>query len=219
MPQPLVIAYHLIWSAYGFWLPNDPRGSTSHNVEDKKIAELGEWHFGRRKIQPPGKVIREFQEKAAAVLKYSLLKFEGREVEEFTAAFRETIDQQRYTCYACAIMPDHVHILIRKHKHSAEEMIEYLQEAGRLRLRKANHRSGDHPVWGGEGWKVFLYHPSEVRRIIRYIERNPMEWGLPKQKWPFVVEYNDWPLHLGHSPNSPYAKGLRNHYSGKQKHR
>jgi hypothetical protein len=74
MPKPLVIAYHLIWTAYGFWLPNDPRGSTSHNIRDKKIAELGQWHFGRYKTQPTGDAIREFQEKAAAVLKYPLFK-------------------------------------------------------------------------------------------------------------------------------------------------
>jgi hypothetical protein len=24
----MVVAYHLIWTAYGWWLPNDPRGSS-----------------------------------------------------------------------------------------------------------------------------------------------------------------------------------------------
>ena len=32
-------------------------------------------------------------------------------------------------------MPDHVHILIRKHKHLAEDMLENFQAASRLRLR------------------------------------------------------------------------------------
>ncbi len=134
MAKPLVIAHHLIWTAYGFWLPNDPRGSTSHKVADKKIAELGQWHFGRRKTQPSGNVIREFQEKAAEVLKYSLLKFNQQDIKEIANAFADIINQQRYTCYACAIMPDHVHILIRKHKHSAEQMIEYFQESTRAAL-------------------------------------------------------------------------------------
>jgi REP element-mobilizing transposase RayT len=38
-----------------------------------------------------------------------------------------------YTCYACAIMPDHVHLLIRKHKNLSEEMIEKIQALGRRR--------------------------------------------------------------------------------------
>jgi REP element-mobilizing transposase RayT len=217
MPNPLVIAYHLIWTAYGFWLPNDPRGSTSHKIRDKKIAELGQWHFGRRKEQPSGKLVREFQEKAAAVLKYELLKFDQPEIKAIAAAFMDIIEQQRYTCYACAVMPDHVHVLIRKHKHTAEEMIEYLQTNSRLRLCESNLRSRDHPVWGGEGWKVFLYHPAEVRNIIHYIRDNPIKWGLPPQNWPFVAEYDDWPLHPGHNPNSPYARGLRNYSPWKHK--
>ncbi len=31
MPS-IVIAYPLIWSIYGYWLPNDPRGSTSKTL-------------------------------------------------------------------------------------------------------------------------------------------------------------------------------------------
>jgi hypothetical protein len=27
--KPIVIAHHIMWTLYGWWLPNDPRGSTS----------------------------------------------------------------------------------------------------------------------------------------------------------------------------------------------
>ena len=52
MAHPLVIAYHLIWTAYGWWLPNDPRGSGSKEIACDPIAELGELHFGRKQLQP-----------------------------------------------------------------------------------------------------------------------------------------------------------------------
>jgi hypothetical protein len=42
---------------------------------------------------------------------------------------------------------------------------------------------------------VFLNTPAEVRSRIAYVERNPVKDGLPPQKWPFVVEYNNWPFH------------------------
>jgi len=209
LPRPLVIAYHLVWTAYGCWLPNDPRGSTSHTIASDLIAELGELHFGRRKIQPSSRTVREFINRADEVLKYSILKFDTKATKQIADAFSETITQHRYTCYACAIMPDHVHILIRKHKHQAEEMIENLQESSRLRLHTANPRTVDHPVWGGPGWKVYLDHPDAIRRTIHYIEKNPAKWKLPPQRWPFVVEYDGWPLHPGHNRNSPYAKRLR----------
>jgi hypothetical protein len=56
---------------------------------------------------------------------------------------------------------------------------------------------------------VFLDHPDEIRRTIPYIEKNPVKIGLPGQKWKFVKDYDGWPLHKGHSPNSPYAQRLR----------
>ncbi len=208
MPNPIVIAHHLVWTAYGWWLPNDPRGSSSHYIASECIADLGELHQGRKRIQPAGWEIRAFYEKARELLQFPLLTFDETHRHEIGAAFGSVIEAERYTCYACAVMPDHVHLLIRKHKHIAEEMIERLQHASRARLVET-HRTIDHPVWGGPGWKVFLDHPDEVRRTIAYIEKNPLPLRLPKQQWPFVREYDGWPLHPGHSPSSPYVKALR----------
>ena len=209
MPRPIVIAHHLIWTGYGWWLPNDPRGSMSRTIASDVIAEFGELHYGRRKVQPSSAVMRRFHERSEELLQFSLLKFGPREIDAIGDAFCESIAEERYTCYACAIMPDHVHALIRKHKHKAEQMIEILQDSSRLRLRTSGLREDDHPVWGGPGWKVFLDHPDAVRRTIRYIEANPIKRNLPAQHWPFVTKYDGWPLHPGHNPNSPYARRLR----------
>ena len=53
----MVAGYHLIWTVYGYWLPNDPRGSTSTEVRVEPIKELGEHHHGRKRDQPSSKVI------------------------------------------------------------------------------------------------------------------------------------------------------------------
>src|SRR6266545_1129138 len=209
MPNPIVIAHHLVWTVYGRWLPNDPRGSNSDYVASEVIAELGELHRGRKKIQPAGWVIRDFYQRAEEVLVYPLLTLDAAARAEVGAAFADVIESERYTCYACAVMPDHVHLLIRKHKHTAEEMIDHFQQASRIRLADTQHRTTDHPTWGGPGWKVFLDHPDDVRRTSTYIEKNPLPLRLPKQVWPFVKEYDGWPLHPGHSPNSLYVKALR----------
>jgi len=210
MSHFLVIAHHLIWTAYGWWLPNDPRESGSKEVRTPVLAELGELHYGRKRVQPSGWEIRQFYEQAIPRLQHPVLAFDAGARDEIAKAFGQVIEENRYTCYACAILPDHVHLLIRKHKHQAEDMIEALKEASRARLSATMHRAPDHPIWtGGGGWKVFLDHPDEVCRTIRYIERNPLPLGLPMQQWPFVKAYDGWPLHPGHNPNSPYAKGLR----------
>lgn len=210
MNQPLVIAYHLIWTAYGWWLPNDPRGSGSRTIHSDILASLGELHYGRKRLQPAGREVRAFYDRAASHLLFPLLTLDEPARAQAALAFGDAIARQRYTCYACAIMPDHIHILIRKHKHCAEEMIDTLRATSRDRLAVTQHRTTDHPTWtDGTGWHVFLDHPDEIRRTIRYIEQNPRKIGLPAQVWPFVKLYDGWPLHPGHSPNSPYAKRLR----------
>jgi hypothetical protein len=75
MSQPIVIGYHLTWTAYGFWLPNDPRDSMSHCIACDVLAELGELHYGRKQVQPAGRVIREFRQRAADILKFPILPF------------------------------------------------------------------------------------------------------------------------------------------------
>jgi REP element-mobilizing transposase RayT len=142
-------------------------------------------------------------------LKHPLLSFAPSEFELVANSIGEAIDECQYTCYACAIMPDHLHLLIRKHRDLAEEMIEKIQAFSRLRLSECGIRDVDHPTWTRGGWKVFLDHPDEVRRTIRYIKDNPLKLRLPAQQWPFVLEYDNWPLHPGHSQKSPYVRALK----------
>src|SRR2546421_12946447 len=39
--HPFVRAYHLIMTAYGFWLPNEPRGSWSDVVRSWELLKFG----------------------------------------------------------------------------------------------------------------------------------------------------------------------------------
>jgi REP element-mobilizing transposase RayT len=188
----MIVGYHLIWTAYGWWLPNDPRGSMSQAIASDVLAELGELHYGRKRIQPTGWVIRDFYEKAQPLLKHELLKFNENNLEIIAESFAETIRKRKYTCYASAIMPDHVHLLIRKHRDRADAMIEAFQEASRMRLIEAGIRSENHPVWGGPGWNVFLDCVEDIERTIRYIEQNPVKIGRPIQRWNFVTPYDGW---------------------------
>jgi REP element-mobilizing transposase RayT len=159
--NPIVIAYHIMWTLYGWWLPNDPRGSTSRTIRNDLIADLGELHIGRKQIQPAGRDIRAFFNQAAATLRHPLLTLAPVEFAQVAEAIAHATEECKYTCYACAVMPDHVHLLIRKHKDLAEEMIEKIQALSRTRLVESGLREHDHPTWTRGGWKVFLDHPDE----------------------------------------------------------
>ena len=207
--QPLVIAHHLMWTLYGWWLPNDPRGSTSQTIRNDLVAELGDLHRGRRQLQPAGHEISVFYEHAALLLEHPLLEFSPREFSIVADALGEAIRECGHTCYAGAIMPDHVHLVIRKHRDFGEAMIEKIQTLSRERLVQVGLREKGHPTWTRGGWKVFLDHPEEVRRTINYVENNPVKRRLTMQRWSWTTTYDDWPLHPGHSPNSPYVRALR----------
>jgi hypothetical protein len=104
---------------------------------------------------------------------------------------------------------DHVHVLIRKHRDPYETMVANLQRESHLLLRERGFRDMEHPVWGGPGWGVFLDSPDDIWRTIRYINDNPIKLHRPAEFWPFVTAYDNWPLHPGHNPSSPYARRLR----------
>src|SRR6185437_8771356 len=127
MTQPIVIAHHLIWTLYGWWLPNDPRGSCSRTVRFDALKDLGTLHYGRKRVQPASRDIRAFYAQASLMLKHPLLDLTSAAIKSCAAGFASAIRDQNYTCYACAVLSDHVHLIIRKHKHTAEEMIEHLQ--------------------------------------------------------------------------------------------
>lgn len=188
----MIAAYHLIFTVYGSWLPNDPRGSSSHEIRNPVIREIGELHHGRKRVQPAGKTIRDFYDVAKPLLQNEVLTFDDDQISIVAEAFAEVIRKNGYTCYACAIMADHVHLVIRKHRHKAEQMIENLQEASREALIAGGLRTAVHPVWGGPGWKVYLDTREDIERTIKYVEQNPIKSRRPAQHWPFVVAYDGW---------------------------
>lgn len=187
-----IAAYHLIWAAYGCWLPNDPRGSSSRELCVDRLAPLGELHHGRKEQQPPSSTIRAFYREADDVLAHNRLLLDHGDVAIVAASFARTIEERGYVCHACAIMPDHVHLVIRRHPDRAEGATDFLQAPSKQALIEARRRPVNHPVWGGRGWKVFLNTRDQIHGRVRYVESNPSEAGLPDQLWEFVVAYDGW---------------------------
>src|ERR1700720_2501086 len=95
----MVAGFHLIWTAYGWWLPNDPRGSSSREIRVEKIAQLGERHYGRKRCQPSGSEIREFYRPAGDALLHQPHTMYDEDITLIAAAFQRVINDRRYTCY------------------------------------------------------------------------------------------------------------------------
>ncbi|MGQ0635515.1 MAG: hypothetical protein ACT4QC_12945 [Planctomycetaceae bacterium] len=201
----IVIGHHLILHGYGHWLPNDPRGSGSRAVHEEKLAELGPIHFGRKKVQPPRKELREFHRAAAPLLSYDLLWFDAAKRQALAVSIEQTVSKNGYTVWACAVMRNHIHLCVRRHRDDALTMWCQFANLTRSGLRLFAEVPATHPVWSDRPYKVFLYSSDDVRRVIRYIEDNPGKEGLPAQQHPFVTPYNNWP----HTPQQTAIQNQR----------
>jgi REP-associated tyrosine transposase len=193
----MVSAYHLIWAAYGCWLPNDPRGSSSHELRVERFAPLGEVHLGRKEQQPPSSALRAFYREADDLLEHRRLLFADADVAVIAASFAQTIRERGYVCHACAIMLDHIHLVVRRHPDRAEGITDVFQQDSKRALIGAGRRPVNHPVWDGPGWRVFLSTRAQIEGRIRYVVANPRKAGLPEQVWEFVTADDGWLPRLG----------------------
>jgi REP element-mobilizing transposase RayT len=135
-----------------------------------------------------------FWNRARPRLEHPLLWFDDATRQAIGAAFGEVIERERYTAWACAVLSNHAHLCIRRHRDDGHRMWRNLAEHTRQKLRLFADVAADHPIWSERPYVVFLYAPSDVRTRIRYIEGNPAKEGLPPQSWPFVKRYDGWPF-------------------------
>src|SRR5437870_3683429 len=105
-PRP-VLAYHVIFSAYGFWLPNDPSGSWSDFVRAWELfraagrATKVDTH--RSVAGRPHKV--QTRLRAKEVLRFPPVVFNGLQAQSIGQGFRRMVQKSHYQVFACAILP------------------------------------------------------------------------------------------------------------------
>jgi REP element-mobilizing transposase RayT len=195
--RPAIIAHHLIWTLYGHWLPNDLRGSGSQELRHPKFAALGEIYHGRKpaQLQPTRKELREFHRQAAPLLEYPRFWIDDAKRQAIDEAIAKVVISCGYTVWACAVLSNHVHMVIRRHRDDAVVIWNSIAQSMRIALGGFVDVGPDHPVLAARPYKVFLRSPNEVRGRVAYVEGNPMKEGLPPQHFDFVESYNDWPYH------------------------
>ncbi len=202
----MVIAHHLVLTLYGHWPPNDPRGSGSGDFYDDKFAPLGPIHHGRkpRHLQPSRDEFRAFHRQVEPLLNFPLIWLNDATRQVLTNAFADTVRCEKYTCYACAILKNHAHLLIRRHRDPYQTMFANLTQAGALALRAFAplDLEENHPVFSQRPYATYCYTALDIRDRITYIQGNPAKEGLAPQHYNFVIPYDNWPQHK-RTPSRP----------------
>lgn len=195
-----VLAYHIVFSAYGHWLPNDPRGSGSTYVGSKDLLRFGRaTHLEDRSrsvaSRPHDHQLRKVAKNA---LKRPEVLLTGLQARAIGRGFADYVDRHGLTVWACSILPAHVHIVVARFRLEAEPLVQQLKSAATRRLLKEELHpfqqeaaaADETPTcWAERLWKVYLDNEAAILREIRYVEENPEKEGKPRQKWSFILPY------------------------------
>jgi len=203
----MIHGYHVILPMYGVWLPNDPRGSWSetiykwellrygnptHSIERKSLVQLTEEELALRAA-------------AQRELRYPSVQLTELQAKSISDGFAETVHKNGYTVWACAILPQHVHLVLARHTYKVEQMATLLKGGATMRIvRDGRHPLADYQgdggrppkMWAERLWKVYLDSEEQIENAIRYVEDNPEEEGKPRQHWKFVAPFRG--LEPGH---------------------
>jgi hypothetical protein len=118
----IIIAHHLILMGYGHWLPNEIRGSGSDIIRNELLRALGEIHPGKKRNQSSREELRSFHQQANPLLEHEIVWFDHMLRQIIANAFAVTALQFNYIVVACAILRNHAHLVVLRHKHHHEVM-------------------------------------------------------------------------------------------------
>jgi REP element-mobilizing transposase RayT len=198
----LILGFHVIFAAYGFWLPNDPRGSWSTWIRQWELLR-----FGRAtKVTTTRSVAHRGHDRALRLaakeaLMYRPVVFDGVQGREIGRGFGEAVESAGYKIWACTVLPEHVHLVLGRHQRPIQQIAAHLKSAANARLAEAKL----HPFqdvltpgggggvrvspWGRRYWKVFLDSDEDIRRAVEYVRKNAEKEGYRRQRWRFETAY------------------------------
>jgi len=183
-------AYHVIFGTYGFWLPNDPRGSWSTFVGSWELHRFGK---ATKTIETDSLAHQphDIRRRMAAkhFLKSPPVVLEGADALVASEGFKRAFAESSRTCVACSILPQHVHLILGETERPINQVISHLKARATNRLREARHWPDDRPIWARGSWRVFLDSDDQIATAIAYVEANPEKEGKPPQRWSFVRKW------------------------------
>ncbi|MEI7461043.1 MAG: hypothetical protein WCK15_16650 [Pirellula sp.] len=196
----MVHGYHIVLPHYGFWLPNDPRGSWSDFVASWEIARFGKTtrHLEQRTLAMLSDDELALREAARQSLDYPPVTLTGEQALSVANGFKEQATKSDYAIWACSILPEHTHLVIGRHCYKAEQIANLLKGAATRQLiadgihpLRQHANPGERPpgMWARHQWKSFLDSDNAIENAINYVIENPIKEDKPRQSWIWITPY------------------------------
>lgn len=197
----MIHGYHVIIPHYGFWLPNDPRGSWSKFVASWELLRFGKTtrHLEQRTLGQLTDEERRLREEMQKASKYPPVTLTGQQSLSVAKGFEAHSKKCGYSIWACAILPEHTHLVISRHRYKVEQIVNLLKGAATAHLMN----DGNHPhkqfaqpnerppgMWARGEWKVYLDSDEQIENAIAYVLENPVKEGKSVQHWKWITPYS-----------------------------
>src|SRR5262245_51104378 len=109
----MIVGYHIIFGAYGVWLPKDPRGSWSDFVGSWNLYRYGPATKTTERRSVAYRNHNHSQRLAAkTALQRPAVTFTGEQARAVGRGFANYVAKSGLVVWACAILPDHVHLVV-----------------------------------------------------------------------------------------------------------
>ena len=93
-------------------------------------------------------------------------------------------EREFYRLGAFVVMPNHIHVVLLP-KAGLAKIMRWVKGSTARRANRMLGRTGQ-PFWQNESYDHWIRNGSEMEKIVRYIERNPVAAGLVRSE-------TDWP--------------------------
>lgn len=195
-----VIGFHVIGCTYGFWLPNDQRGSGSDYVRSESLRPFGpatlvthRRSVARKRYDP------EIKRLATESLRYPHVVLNNAQIAAVGRGIAQEIERHTpATMYAFAQLRNHFHFVCGTCRYDIRRFEGRLKGAATRRLleegihplQKCADPTGTVPCcWSQKPWVVYLFNEDDMVRSINYTNDNLKRLQLPPQSHRFIVPY------------------------------
>jgi len=192
----MIVGYHIIIEMYGFMLTNDSRASWSQFVGSWELYRYGRiTKFIQRRSLVYNEIDSSCRLSTKQKLRYPPVLLTGVQARAVGRGFAAYFDSSQFPAWACAILPDHIHLVVGRGGYDLEVLVNglkgqatrVLKEEGIHPLSAFDRGNGRVPKCFTRGAWASCLDKKNIFEAIKYVEEIPVKEGLPQQRWSFVT--------------------------------
>ncbi len=134
----MIHGYHLVLSTYGFWLPNDPRGSMSEKVYSAELSKCGRPTKTLERKQVDAVAYQRWRKVADDALLYPPVHLLANRLSKWLWPWAASLNSPALHFWAFSILEQHLHAVVGRGRSKMEELVPLLKSVATQSLFEKN---------------------------------------------------------------------------------